>query len=82
MAFVPALNTPIVSLSCDCASTTTPSTYQSTICGTSCFTSPPAGGYTGPNRVFVTVRATQPLSPMILPAILPPLAAVTTIRVQ
>src|SRR6266481_8085350 len=41
MAFVPALNTPTVSLACECASIATPSTYQSTTCGASCFTSPP-----------------------------------------
>ena len=82
MAFVPALNTPIVSLSCECASTVTPATYQSATCGTSCFTSPPAAGYTGPNRVFVTVGATQPFSPVVLPGMPRTLAAVTTIRVQ
>jgi Flp pilus assembly protein TadG len=83
MAFVPALNPPTVSLSCDCASTANPATYQPTPCGTSCFTSPPAGGYTGPNRVFVTVGATQPFSAMISwPKMPTTLAAVTTIRVQ
>jgi Flp pilus assembly protein TadG len=81
MAFVPALNTPTVSLSCDCASTASPATYQPITCGTSCV----AGGYLGPNRVFVTVGATQPFSPMIpWPGTPTPmtLAAVTTIRVQ
>ena len=78
MAFVPALNTPTVSLSCDCASTANPATYQPITCGTSCV----AGGYTGPNRVFVTVGVTQPFSPMILQGMPPRLAAVTTIRVQ
>jgi hypothetical protein len=82
MTFVPALNTPTVSLSCDCASTANPATYQPTTCGSSCVTSPPAGGYTGPNRVFVTVRASQPFGPMFLLAMPNTLTAVTTIRVQ
>jgi Flp pilus assembly protein TadG len=83
MAFVPALNAPTVSLACECTSTAVPSTYQATTCGTSCFTSPPPGGYTGPNRVFVTVGATQSFTPMISwPGMPTTLAALTKIRVQ
>jgi Flp pilus assembly protein TadG len=83
LAFSPALAPPTVGLVCECASKATPSTYMATPCGTSCFTSPPAGGYTGPNRVFITVGATQPFSAMISwPGMPTTLAAVTTIRVQ
>jgi Flp pilus assembly protein TadG len=83
LAFSPALATRTVELACECASTATPSTYMATPCGTSCFTSPPAGGYTGPNRVFIKVGATQPFSEMIPWPVMPTtLAAVTTVRVQ
>jgi Flp pilus assembly protein TadG len=85
MAFVPALNTPSVSLVCECEQPGTPYTYPATDCGTLCSTNPPPGcaSCTGPNRVFITVRATQPFSAMLSWLGMPnPLVAVTTIRVQ
>ncbi len=88
MAFVPALAAPSVLLTCECESTAIPSTY-STCSGptsppfNSCFTSPPAVGYTGPNRVFVTIGATQSFTPMISwPGMPATLAAVTKLRLQ
>jgi Flp pilus assembly protein TadG len=82
MAFVPALNAPTVSLEVFCRSPGSPDTYVQTTPGNSCYTNPPAAGSTGPNRVFITVGATQPFSAMIVPGMPNPLAAVTTIRVQ
>jgi Flp pilus assembly protein TadG len=79
--------TPSNCLVCYCESTATPATY--TACNTSggtfqsCFTNPPAGGYTGPNRIFMKVDAKLALSPIIswpgFPANLPGL---TEIRLQ
>jgi Flp pilus assembly protein TadG len=83
MAFVPALNAPTVSLDVYCRSPGTPDTYVQTMPGNSCYTNPPAAGSTGPNRVFVTVGATQPFSPMISWPFMPKrLAAVAQVRVQ
>jgi TadE-like protein len=83
MAFVPALNAPTVSLDVFCRSPGSPDTYVQTAPGNSCYTNPPAAGSTGPNRVFITVGATQPFSAMIPWLGMPTtLTAVTTIRVQ
>ena len=55
-------------LSCECERADPPSIYQPCAGSSnfdSCFANPPAPGFTGPNRIFITVSANQSFTPMI-----------------
>jgi hypothetical protein len=84
--FSPALTFPAsFTLTCECESTGSPSTYKTIACSQSCFTNPPAAGYTGPNRVFITASANKASVRLFaIPGITIPaaLSEATTIRIQ